>query len=96
MVLSFLLMIVLIPTACLFTLLALVVVTYHRRKMEVLRQHGRDKEQAGIYAEVEALRAEIRELRDTTTQYDLSFDTSLQRIERRMQQLEQQHQRTRI
>ena len=43
-----------------------------------------------LRAEVAALRAQIMELRDTTTQYDLSFDTALQRMERRVEQMEQQ------
>ena len=38
-------------------------------------------------AEFAALRAELASLRDTTTQYDLSFDTSLQRLERRVDQM---------
>lgn len=39
--------------------------------------------------EVASLRQQIHELRDTTMQYDLSFDAALQRLERRVEQTEQ-------
>lgn len=38
--------------------------------------------------EIEALRNEIREMRDTTMRYDLSFDTALHRLEDRFEALE--------
>lgn len=37
---------------------------------------------------VESLRKEVEQLRDTTTRYDLSFDTALQRLEARVGHLE--------
>jgi hypothetical protein len=40
--------------------------------------------------EIEALRQELRSLRDTTTQYDISFDTALQRMESRVEGVERQ------
>jgi hypothetical protein len=52
--------------------------------------HGSAQDIEALRAEVAALRAQIMELRDTTTQYDLSFDTALQRMERRVEQMEQQ------
>ena len=52
--------------------------------------HGSVQDIEALRAEVAALRAQIMELRDTTTQYDLSFDTALQRMERRVEQMEQQ------
>ena len=39
-------------------------------------------------AAVEALRKEVASLRDTTTRYDISFDTALQRLESRTTHLE--------
>ncbi len=45
--------------------------------------------------EVALLRKEMHDLRDTTTQYDLSFDTALQRLESRVNQIEQQRQQIR-
>lgn len=38
---------------------------------------------------IKQLREEIKSLRDTTLQYDLSFDTALQRMEQRVERLEQ-------
>ena len=63
----------------------------HQRKMAELRlkmqQGGQDN---ALRATVEALREEVRALRDTTMQYDLSFDTALQNIEHRVQGVERQ------
>lgn len=39
--------------------------------------------------EVRTLRDELSSLRDTATQYDMSFDSALQRIDRRVEQVEQ-------
>ena len=46
-------------------------------------------EVAALRQEVAALREEMRSLRDTTTQYDISFDTALQRVEQRIGRVEQ-------
>ena len=43
---------------------------------------------SGVRAELEALRHEVRSLRDTSMQYDLSFDTALQRMEQRVERME--------
>jgi hypothetical protein len=37
---------------------------------------------------IEGLKKEVAQLRDTTTQYDMSFDSALQRLETRMSHLE--------
>lgn len=63
--------------------------TYHRRKMEEIRARQQVDISAETRAALEALRQEIAELRDTTTQYDLSFDTALQRLEGRLAGVEQ-------
>jgi hypothetical protein len=63
--------------------------TFHRRKLEEIRA----KQSIGIEEEtrraIEALRVEFAALRDTTTQYDVSFDTALNRLDSRMAHLEQ-------
>jgi hypothetical protein len=51
---------------------------------------GLGNELAAMRDELATLRQQVSELRDTTTQYDLSFDHALQRIERRVEQVEQQ------
>ncbi|MDE2125718.1 MAG: hypothetical protein KGJ62_03935 [Armatimonadetes bacterium] len=62
--------------------------TYHRRKLYAMELEARGREADQVTAQIEELRDELRALRDTTMQYDLSFDTSLQRLESRMQHLE--------
>src|SRR5881227_3647984 len=62
--------------------------TYHRRKMEELRIKERSEIDVDTKEAIEALQKEMAALRDTTTQYDVSFDTALSRIENRMAHLE--------
>ena len=63
--------------------------TYHKRKLEEIKAKGRSNIDQETRAALEAFRAEIAALRDTTTQYDVSFDTALRRLESRMSQVEQ-------
>jgi hypothetical protein len=60
----------------------------HQRKMLLMQLEMRNQGDSGLRAEVEALRQEVRSLRDTSTQYDLSFDTALQRLEKRIEGVE--------
>jgi hypothetical protein len=73
---------------CVFgTPMLLILTSHHRKMLEMkLRMHNQGDE--SLRASVDQLRAEVRSLRDTTTQYDMSFDTALQRIERRVDSLE--------
>ena len=69
-----------------------VIWTHHQRKMLELQSKLRQGSQDDtLRATVEALRQEVRALRDTTMQYDLSFDTALQNIENRVQAVERQN-----
>ena len=77
-----------IPLLGIATTVPLLIWTYHRRKMEELRMKGGRIMAEDIRTEFATLRAEIRDLRDTTMQYDLSFDTALQQMERRVEKLE--------
>jgi hypothetical protein len=63
--------------------------TYHKRKLEEIKAKQRSNIDQETKAALDALRAEIASLRDTTTQYDVSFDTALRRIESRMGHVEQ-------
>ena len=58
------------------------VIVRHREKMRQLelKQHG----SPGLVEEVQALRRELTQLRETTTRFDMSFDATLDRLERRM------------
>ncbi|HLV80185.1 MAG TPA: hypothetical protein VKT32_07870 [Chthonomonadaceae bacterium] len=51
---------------------------------------GLGREMSALRETVEDLRRQVTELRDTTTQYDLSIDTNMQHMERRLETLERQ------
>jgi hypothetical protein len=51
-------------------------------------RHARFTPSTSLHKELETLRAEIAALRDTTTQYDLTNDHIVQRIEERLSRLE--------
>ena len=63
--------------------------TYHKRKLEEIRAQKdvRVAEETG--KAMDRLREEFRELRDTTTAYDVSLDNALQQLESRIENLEQ-------
>ena len=46
--------------------------------------------------EIRHLREEVKSLQDTTTQYDISFDSALQRMERRVETIEQKERQQQI
>ena len=73
-----------------FSIPLALIMTYHKRKMEEIRLKRMGMMTDEVKAEFAALRGEISALRDTTMQYDLSFDTNLQRMERRLEHLERQ------
>ena len=64
------------------------ILTGHQRKVLEMKLQLRNQGDTGVRAEVEALRQEVRALRDTSMQYDLSFDTALQRLEKRVEGVE--------
>jgi hypothetical protein len=63
--------------------------TYHRRKLEEIRAKQKLDIGEETRAAIEGLRKEVAALRDTSTQYDVSFDTALNRLDSRMSHLEQ-------
>ncbi len=77
-------LIVTVPSLTLGSIIhALIWNHYHRKNAEIKARSGNGLNEE-IKAEFAAIRAEIHTLRDTTLQYDLSFDTSLQQMERRL------------
>lgn len=67
----------------------------HRRKMEEIRQRGLQQVDRNTQAQFDAIRAELHQLRDTSTQYDMSLentlkqmDDSLSRVDQRVSNLE--------
>ena len=78
----------LIAVLCVFGIPLSAIWTHHRRKMLEMQLRLRNEGSSNVRTEVEALRQEVRALRDTTMQYDLSFDTALQRMEQRVEMIE--------
>ncbi len=62
----------------------------HAELAEVKRTGGRTAQAGGanLSARVQAIEEEVANLRDTTTQFDMSFDAALDRVERRMDRME--------
>jgi len=64
--------------------------THHKRKMMELRLQREVAVNQQVQAQLDAIRSEIQALRDTSTQYDMSFDAALERMDRRVQLIERQ------
>jgi hypothetical protein len=62
--------------------------TSHRRQVLEMQLRLQNQGDANVRAAIDDLRQEVKALRDTTMQYDLSFDSALQRMERRVEALE--------
>ena len=62
--------------------------TYHKRKLEEIKARQRSTIDKATLEAIDGLRKEMAALRDTTTQYDMSFDTALKRLESRMDNVE--------
>ena len=62
--------------------------TYHKRKLEEIKARQRSTIDKVTVEAIAELRKEMAALRDTTTQYDMSFDTALKRLESRMDNVE--------
>ncbi|MCC6728055.1 MAG: hypothetical protein IT208_01825 [Chthonomonadales bacterium] len=60
----------------------------HRRRMAEIELRHRQPGDEALRQQVNALQQQVAALRDTTTSYDLSFDTALQRVERRLSAVE--------
>jgi uncharacterized protein HemX len=79
---------VLIPILAVIGIFILPVWTAHQRKMMELKLQAGQKADDNLLQELQSLKAQITDLRDTTTRYDMSFDSALQRIESRVGHLE--------
>lgn len=64
------------------------ILAYHHLKVVEMKLKARSNET--VREELERLRAEFEQFRDTASRYDLSFDTALQRLESRIENLERQ------
>lgn len=63
------------------------VILRHRERMAALR--NRQEGSPGLLEAVRVLREELGQLRETTTSFDMSFDAALQRVESRLDTVEQ-------
>jgi hypothetical protein len=81
----------LIPLAvvCLiFGIPIVAILTHHHRKVLEMKLRLKQETDQSLRRELQSIRSQIEQLRDTTTQYDMSFDTALQRLEARVSHLE--------
>ena len=65
----------------------------HKERMEEIRSRNRETKTVvgdeSLRAEVQQLKDQMLALRDTTTKFDLSFDSALDGMEERMKRLEE-------
>src|SRR5438445_230617 len=78
----------LVAVLCFFGIPLSAIWGHNRRRMMELKLRLTQGNDSEVRASIEALRAEVRALRDTTMQYDISFDTALHQMERRVNGLE--------
>ena len=64
------------------------IIAQHRHKIEEMRLRAGAQSDSNLASELRDLKNQMAELRDTTTRYDMSFDSALQRIESRVGNLE--------
>lgn len=62
----------------------------HRKEMLQMELEKRRLSNQEVAKQIEALRAEIAQLRETATQYDLSLQANLENLQERVRYLEQQ------
>lgn len=81
----------LIPLAaviCIFGIPIVAILTSHWQKMAEMKLRMRQTGDSTVLAEIRELKRQLDALRDTSTQYDMSFDKALQRIDSRVLGLE--------
>jgi hypothetical protein len=87
-----------IAISCTFGTVFMGMVFHHARKLAELKSRMSQGSNEDVVKEIRDLKKQVEDLRDTTTRYDMSFDTALQRIEGRVgsleaKQLEPDHER---
>ena len=83
-------LIAIIAILCVFGIPIIAILSEHKRKMAAMGM-GQGAANANVLNELRELKSKVEELRDTTTRYDLSFDTALQRLESRMTHMEESY-----
>lgn len=64
------------------------IVTAHLREMAKIKAHQGSQLSEEVRSEMREMKAQLAELRDTTTKFDLSFDAALTQIEERVERVE--------
>jgi len=72
-----------------FSTPVIAILAWYHVKLTELRAKLKGSE--GLVSQIARLKEELEQLRETTTRYDLSFDTALQRLESRIESLERQN-----
>lgn len=62
----------------------------HRKEMMKMELEQRRLSNQEVFKQLEALREEIAQLRETSTQYDMSLQANLENLQERVRYLEQQ------
>ena len=79
---------------CIFGPMLFVLITatvlWHRKEMLQMELERRRLSNQEIVAQIEAIRQELAQLRDTSTQYDMSLQANLEALQERVRALEQQ------
>ena len=77
-----------IQTSCAAGTFITAIISFTVLRLKGGKQKATDATTTRMEQEIAGLKQEVAELRDTATRYDLSFDTALQRIDRRVDHLE--------
>jgi len=76
-----------VAVLCLFGWIPLKVIFNHRLRMAEI-QARKTGDSKSLREDLEALRAEVKALRDTATKFDISFDATLDSLQKRVDTLE--------
>ena len=79
---------VLIPLTAIICIFGLPIYFHHKKAMLELQIKAGNTGDSQLVSQLQSLQNQIAELRDTTTRYDMSFDSALQRLESRMANVE--------
>lgn len=78
-----------IAVVMVFSIPITAIYTSHRRQMMEMKLKMHQGTDENVASELREIKQQLVSLRDTTTQYDMSFDVALQRMESRLGHLEQ-------
>ena len=77
-----------IPMIIVFSIPLMAIWTSHKRKMLEMQMRLKQTNSTDVQGTLNALREEVKQLRDTSMSYDLSFDAAMQRMENRVENIE--------